>query len=77
MVTKRLSLTDTSIQNLVTARAKSFIHWYIFNEKKLIELPQYYCNNEWHEFSIQFISLTILAYLSSKKYNKPKYLMKT
>ena len=47
MVTKRLSLTETSVQNLLTAKAKSLLHT---SKKKKVELPRCYCNNEWYEY---------------------------
>jgi len=44
---QKLSLTETSVQNLLTARAKSLLHT---SKHKKVELPRCYCNNEWHEY---------------------------
>jgi len=43
MISKRLSLTETPLQNLLTTRAKSLLHT---SKQEKVELPRCYCNNE-------------------------------
>ena len=44
MVTKRLSLTETPFQNLLTARAKSLLHR--SKQYYKVEVPWCYCNSD-------------------------------
>ena len=50
MVTTRLSLTETSVQNPLTARAKSLLHTSSSMQYK-VEVARCYCYNEWHELN--------------------------
>ena len=43
MVTKRLSLSETPLQNLLTARAKSLLH--PSKHYYMVEVPWCYCNS--------------------------------
>jgi len=62
MLTKRLSLTETSVQNLLTARAQGLNHYYTLQINKRLK-----CHG-----------VTVTSDMNTvQKYKKTKYLMKT